>query len=192
MKHKVLITGAFSTGKTTLAQKVCGLLPGKEPFFISDVARSCPLPLNKIQTFSSTIWLVGEQIKRESEFEYTQNDLCICDRGIPDIWSHSVFAMHYVDEPTTLERSLTAFLDEWIRTYEKIYLSEIDPFLPIQQDNLRDNDLAYRQILENILKELLRTHEERVKILPTNEAERLSTMRGDLLYMRGEIEVKDD
>src|SRR6185436_12835436 len=108
---------------------------------------------NKGQGFSSTVWLLGRQLQREVECSTDKKALIICDRGIPDILSHHYWTVRHVNAPQVKE--FCAFAIKWIETYDKIFLSRIDPGVLIESDGLRVEDETYRRELDEIIFEIL-------------------------------------
>ncbi|MGJ4914165.1 ATP-binding protein [Bradyrhizobium sp. HKCCYLRH2060] len=151
---KLLICGAFSTGKTTLISDVSSLvLSLGSARSIEDVARQCPMPLNKDQKFDSFIWLLGRQIQEESEACWRGTDLVICDRGVPDILSHYLWMFR--GERDSVHRDFRAFALSWIGTYDLIFLTRVDSGVQVEPDGLRVLDREYRSELDQIIFELL-------------------------------------
>src|SRR5438046_1871174 len=87
---KVVVTGAYSTGKTTLVDVLAGALArdGISREVLPDISRRCPMPLNTSQTDDTTLWLIGSQVSGEVAAAATGAEVILCDRGIPDILSH--------------------------------------------------------------------------------------------------------
>ncbi len=56
----MVITGAFSTGKTSLVDSLADALTGLGLTVarVPDVARNCPVPLNTGQTDDASLWLL--------------------------------------------------------------------------------------------------------------------------------------
>jgi predicted ATPase len=168
---KVLITGAYSTGKTTFVQNLAmsNVLRSK---FLQDVlvredsSRQCPLPLNRQQTIHTSLWLAGHTISEESRLiqESTQGTLMLCDRGMPDFLSHtpsesSASAMR-------LEAAMWELASAWMPTYSLVFLSRVNNRIPISSDALRVLDPAYRNHLEQKLLNCLERLNCRVIELP--------------------------
>lgn len=151
MSTKVIITGAYCTGKTTLFHALDRELRnlGLSVASMPDLARNCPLPLNLEQTDISSIWLATTQIAREVEAEASAGDVVLCDRGIPDIMGHIASAQS-AQIGGDLIRSFEPALSEWNRTYDVILYSTLNPRIPIVRDGLRVLDPAYREKLDEL------------------------------------------
>jgi nicotinamide riboside kinase len=145
---KVLVTGAYSTGKSTLVIAVSDSLreAGRSVEVLPDVARDCPVALNGEQTEVATLWLLNTQIAREIEAAQRDCEIILCDRGIPDIRAH------FEDVATRTEGDLVPhmapFLNAWMALYDLILVSRLDPSCPIEADGLRVTDPAYRARLD--------------------------------------------
>lgn len=144
MTLKVLVTGAFSTGKTTLVEALAHALAaqGLTVARLEDVSRSCPFPLNEGQTAEASAWLATTQVARELDAAAAVPDVVLCDRGVPDILAHlEELGMHGGDAAPW---SMRPFLEDWCRTYGAVLLSGVDDTLPPVADGLRHADPAYR------------------------------------------------
>lgn len=143
MTLKVLVTGAYSTGKSTIVSLVAQHLKatGLKVMILDDVARSSPYLLNKDQDADGTIWLATTQISRELHSMKTANDIVICDRGVPDILAHNSNADSCNGG---ILNTILPFLMEWTMTYDIIFLSDVNKAIPIAPDGLRILDEEYR------------------------------------------------
>lgn len=95
MQTKVVLTGTFSSGKTTLLN-----LFQNRALVISKVEKEildCQLDLFNKPEFQSII--LAEQLRREQEAERTYNHLIIYGRGVIDIIVYSRYFGH--PEPKT-------------------------------------------------------------------------------------------
>lgn len=173
---KVIVTGAFSTGKTSLVDALSsdliawGLTVAKVP----DVARDCALPLNEDQTEEATLWLLTTQIAHEVEAAFGPEMVMLCDRGVPDVLAH------YLDLGSSNKAEwadlLKPFLDSWLSTYDLILFSRIDETIPIASDGLRTEDSAYRTRLDQLADRVL-FGLANVDELPSDSAQRLRYAR---------------
>jgi predicted ATPase len=178
---KVLICGAFSTGKTTLVAAMRAAISQERWSsidVIADVSRSCPLPLNKGQKSAATVWLLGRQLQREAECSVDEEALVLCDRGIPDLLSHYYWAVRHANAVKEIE--FCAFATKWIETYDRIFLSRVNPDVLIEPDSLRVEDEIYRKELDQIIFDLLRDSNVEFHILPHDERERIQFIRQEI------------
>lgn len=153
---RVLICGAYSTGKTTIVQKVATHLcaQGLRVTICPDVARACPFPLNRQQSVSTTMWLAAMQIRAEIEAGAGNADVVCCDRGLPDILSHHV--VDGIDDANGLTRAFVTYARAWAASYHAVFRSCIDPHVSIAADGLRLTDEAYRRALDDAMTGVLK------------------------------------
>ena len=169
---KVLVTGAFSTGKTTLVGELGAELcrTGLKVGQIEDVARTCPFPLNRDQTWHASLWLLTTQLVKEIESEIHGHDVTICDRGIPDILAHD---LETEEDGSEWVGPLDPFLSKWLSTYDLILLSRVDETVPIIPDDLRTPDPEYRTRLDGLAAQVLDGRKQ-VFTLPSQSPDRLA------------------
>ncbi|WP_164773746.1 AAA family ATPase, partial [Mesorhizobium sp. M7A.F.Ca.CA.004.01.1.1] len=148
---KILICGAFSAGKTetVLATKTLLETNGHKVSLVEEVARKAPFALNKSQDFETTSWLYCQQICSEIEASKDGAAITICDRGIPDIFSHFLDTMEKASKPGPFLDALFPALKQWCSTYGKVFFCPVDHGIPVQVDSLRVADPAYRLKMEN-------------------------------------------
>jgi predicted ATPase len=141
---KVIVTGAFSTGKTSLvdALEPALLARGLSVLRLEDVARTCPFPLNEGQTDEASAWLATTQVSRELQAAAASPDIVLCDRGVPDILAHQE-DLRATGRGGLLE-TMRQFLERWCGTYSVVLASRVDPSIPPEEDGLRFADAAYR------------------------------------------------
>jgi hypothetical protein len=148
---KVLVTGAFATGKTTLSKLIKAELSGlgERVALLSEIPRRCRFALNREQTTLASAWLIGEQIRSEVEESIGDINYLICDRGIPDILSHTTAIIG--EEPQAPFSTILAISKAWSTTYNYIYWTKSNPILPIEADGFRIVSKDYQFTLEKHL-----------------------------------------
>jgi nicotinamide riboside kinase len=145
---KVLVTGAFSTGKSSLIEGLASKIRERcSVVVIPDVARQCPFTLNREQEEDGTLWLMTKQILNELEASRNAPDIILCDRGVPDILAHLEEA-RVRGVAGRRPDLLKPFLIEWCRTYQLVLVSKIDPRIPIIRDDFRVPDHGFRAEME--------------------------------------------
>ncbi|MFT9092451.1 MAG: ATP-binding protein [Gluconacetobacter sp.] len=169
---KILVTGAYSTGKSSLVDAITRSLRAADHSvtILPDVARDCPFPLNLDQTERATLWLLTTQIAREIEASYKTTEIIICDRGVPDILAH--FTELATRGTVDLIPRMMPFLNAWIKLYDLILLSRLNPDIPIEADGLRCMDPDYRSYLDRNAARGLEGYNNTIE-LPFDEQERL-------------------
>jgi predicted ATPase len=175
---KVLICGAFGTGKTTLVTEV--LIANNRGCLVPDVARGCPYPVNRDQTLPVSLWLLGEQIKSESAtLARGQVPFVICDRGVPDILSHTLALISV--SPSPLSDVFVELSKAWARTYDLVFWAKRDSSRFIEPDEMRLSDPDYQQQMENLLAEALTMLSLHFEVLPSGQDERVALLRRRIL-----------
>ncbi len=176
---KILVSGAFATGKTTLCNRVADRLvsEGRSVTILSETPRRCPFALNKDQTPLASAWLLGEQIRSEVEVVVSEPELVICDRGIPDIVSHTTILEVAGRRDQDLKTSLLDLARSWCRTYDIVFWALLDPHEQIESDGVRVADKRYQEFLEASIEEAFRLLSLSPLILPGANAERVEAMR---------------
>ncbi|HQV04701.1 MULTISPECIES: AAA family ATPase [unclassified Novosphingobium] len=173
---KAIVTGAYSTGKSTLIRALGTELrkDGLTIVELPDLARSCPFPLNEAQTHSASLWLLTTQISREIEASRGTETIMLCDRGVPDILAHYGEHVQYEDDPWFT--SVSPLSERWISTYDVVLFSQVDENIPIAVDGLRSEDPSYRRLLGARATEVLSTRADAV-VLAHDPAERVHQAR---------------
>jgi predicted ATPase len=171
---KILITGAFSTGKTSLIALVKEKLESfnKKILVFNEVARECPFDLNKKQDLVSSSWLVMRQLQNELQADTEDYDFVIFDRGLPDVISH----VEYIIKDNTGK----AFLDQLkllasvsCDRFDYIFFSKISDEFIIEADELREVDRDYQRKLEKSHLDFLKQTKALYIELPETNTERL-------------------
>ncbi|MEV4057127.1 ATP-binding protein [Amycolatopsis sp. NPDC049688] len=141
---KVLLSGSFSTGKTTTLDSLKAALERRQVRAVVtvDPARRCPLPLDLHQTADTAHWLLGDLLVQESEAAAQADiDVVLCDGGPPDILTHT--PVH--------DSTLLALARAWQKTYDLVFWARPDGARSIAADDLRVLDEAYRQRIDDAL-----------------------------------------
>jgi predicted ATPase len=155
--RKLLVTGAHSTGKTSLVRAIVGDMAsiGRTTFVVTDIARECPFPIGLGQTDRSTLWLLHQQVAEELRAEAAGADWIVCDRGVPDILAHWTDICLRNPIGSKLMEGLYTYMALWSLSYTYVFLSLADGNIPLEPDGLREVDPEYRcRIEELITKEL--------------------------------------
>ena len=173
---KVIVTGAYSTGKTTLVGDLAAAVvqDGWTCEVLADLSRRCPLPLNTDQTDDTTLWLIGSQVAAEIEASARGVDVVLCDRGVPDILAHHLEVLSRRAEQRV--ELLRPFLDRWMATYDLMLFSRVDETIPIEADGLRSTEATYRTLLDGFA-EVIVGRLPTTLTLPFGESARLATSR---------------
>jgi predicted ATPase len=159
---KILITGVFSTGKTSLIKLIKDKLEynNKKTLVINEVARENPYALNLKQDLISTSWMVMRQLQNELQTDTKNYDFIIFDRGLPDIIPHT----EYISNDKLFLNQLKLLAVESCKRFDYIFLSKISKKDKIEDDGIRIVDY-------NFQKELERLHIDCLKLLKVSYIE---------------------
>jgi hypothetical protein len=168
------VTGAFSTGKSTLVECLASNLKKRcSVSVVPDVARQCLFTLNRAQEEEGTLWLLTKQVSNELEISRNRPDVLLCDRGIPDILAH-------LEEARTRGAAgvrpdlLKPFLIEWCKTYELVFVSRINSHIPTVPDRVRIPDHKFRAEMEAFSDTVLAELTPHARTLALSLKERIS------------------
>jgi AAA domain len=173
-----LIVGAYATGKTTLvtAAQVALRLDGIDVEVRGDVARQTALPLNLTQTIATSTFLIAEGIRQELELLARCPEVILCDRGAPDVLSHTR-VLDLDARGWSVYGELLSATKAWIRTYDAVLWAKVDEAFPIEDDGIRVLDRSYRLKLEAALTDVF----DDLDVAPTPVAsdveERIATVQ---------------
>lgn len=145
MVYKVLFTGTFETGKTTLIERF-----KEDPHIeiVPEVARDLLESDPKLElspVFQDLVF--AEQVKREIEAEKCGKSIILCDRGLLDIIAFSEVLGHSV-KPMWVESI-------WNR-YNYVFLFSINDIpVPLQNYDLGIDIIDYRIRVDKKIKEVI-------------------------------------
>jgi nicotinamide riboside kinase len=144
---KIAFIGSHGVGKTTLCYDLAGILKKhmSSVGIVMEVARSCPLPINRDTTLSAQSWILHTQIAREI-VETDQNQAVVCDRAALDNYAYMVSA-------TGGHPVLDDLVTYWMGTYD--YLFKVPITFSLLRDGIRDVDLEFQKKIDTIVGRLL-------------------------------------
>lgn len=187
---KVLVTGAYSSGKTSLCQQLrysCAVR-GWRALCPVETARSIDMPLNTEQNGEISALLVGAQMSTERAL-YDLCDVLICDRGVPDIWSHNLALVEEGAEVKTPD--IEALVKDWSQSYDFVIQSTCNHDIAIPWDGIRLTDPAYRRRLEEFHRCAMAALEVRPNLCFDDSPESVATaVSGALCHVEMNIEFK--
>jgi len=144
---KLAFIGSHGVGKTTLCFELAARLKrlDRRVDMVKEVARSCPLPLNRETTTAAQAWILHTQIAREIETA-KDHDIVICDRAALDNYAYLV-AKFGRGEP------LDSLVRWWMQSYALLVWVPViaDP----RFDGVRDTDRLYQQRINEVIGELV-------------------------------------
>ena len=147
---RIGVTGTHSTGKSTFCEavrRVCearGLRVGAvgSP---GQAARDLGFPILRDHTFESTMWIIAKTIGGELE-SGLKADVVLADRAVIDAvgyWMAALKTRNETPDPAHL-KLVSNFVADYSRTYEILFMTVLDPGLPLGAGRKRDQDAAFR------------------------------------------------
>jgi thymidylate kinase len=145
---KVAFLGTHGVGKTTLCFELAARLKRRDlrVDMVKEVARSCPLPLNRATTVDAQAWILHTQIAREIEAT-VHHDVIVCDRSVLDNYAYLVAKYGRVSVFDELIAS-------WLPTYG--LLVKVPVVTPPRFDGIRDTQTEYQQEIDRVIESLLK------------------------------------
>jgi len=112
---KIAFIGTHGVGKTTLCYETAAALKKRDLSveMVKEVARDCPLPINRDTNLAAQSWILHTQIAREIEAG-NRYEIVICDRSVLDNYAylvHRVGAVAYLEE----------LVGGWLATYDHLF-----------------------------------------------------------------------
>lgn len=144
---KIAFVGTHGVGKTTLCYELAALLKkhGLDVELVKEVARSCPLPINRETSLLAQLWILHSQIAREIEME-ARHGVVICDRSVLDNYA---YMLHASGPQPAAER----IVDDWISSYTLLF--RVPRVGRPPADGIRDVDLEFQVAIDDTLDRLL-------------------------------------
>lgn len=149
---KVAIIGAQSTGKSLRAKD---LSKKGNLLLMPEVARSCPLPINKEASRNTQLYIFATQLQKEIEqmvkAEKSGMNGIVCDRSLLDTLVYSIDGGF--DDITELLLPLTR---KWMNTYTKIYWCRPAKGSFPENDGIRCSDFLWQKKIDRIFEKLIK------------------------------------
>ncbi|MEM8995848.1 MAG: ATP-binding protein [Acidobacteriota bacterium] len=147
--YKIAFIGSHGVGKTTLCYGLAARLKAADFALevVGEVARRCPLPINRDTTLSAQTWILHTQIAEEI-LAASRGRVVICDRSVLDNFVYLLIAAGHHAVPT-----LAQLVDAWIHSYDLLVRIPIleDP----NPDGLRSTDPVFqREVDARLLAEI--------------------------------------
>jgi len=148
---KVAFIGTHGVGKTTLCYDLAAGLKKRDLSveLVREVARECPLPINRDTTVKAQAWILHTQIAWELQAEAKADVVC-CDRAVLDNYCYLKRAAAGDPHVEVLEHLVRA----WTATYDVLFRVPVlgDP----RFDGIRDTDLAFQHDIDALIAATLR------------------------------------
>jgi GTPase SAR1 family protein len=150
---KIGIVGSKKVGKTTLANLLVGYLKsiGNDTDLVDEVAKRCPLPINKDTSIEASLWILGNQIA--SEMMMADKAIIVCDRTAIDVYPFAKLSnLNRANELEMLKKTVVSYIT--LKPYNVL-------FYVLPQDGFGEDDSLsfenkYQQELDSEFRHLLR------------------------------------
>jgi nicotinamide riboside kinase len=144
---KVAFVGTHGVGKTTLSYELAALLKkrGLDVELVKEVARSCPLPINRETSLFAQLWILHTQIACELEMD-ARHGVVVCDRSVLDNYA---YLRHAAGPQPAAERTV----DDWLPTYSLLLRVPATQRPP--KDGVRDTDVDFQVAIDEAITALL-------------------------------------
>lgn len=145
--YKLAFVGSHGVGKTTLCFGLAARLKAADISLdvVLEIARRCPLPINRDTTLDAQGWILHTQIAEEI-LAGARYEVVICDRSVLDNFVYLLLSAG----PQPVFRTL---VDSWIGTYDLLVQVPVvgDP----RADGLRSTDPGFQTAVHRrLLKEI--------------------------------------
>ena len=143
---KIAFIGSHGVGKTTLCYDLAARLKRQDRAvdLVKEVARSCPLPINRETTLPAQAWILHTQIAQEIATA-AQHDIVICDRSVLDNYAYLVHS-------AGRQPAYDALVKAWVGTYDRLFKVPIVDAPTF--DGLRDTSQTFQHDLDALIDEL--------------------------------------
>jgi thymidylate kinase len=163
---KIAFIGTHGVGKTTLCYDLAAQLKKRDlsVALVREVARECPLPINRETTLPAQSWILHTQIAWELQAEATC-EVVVCDRAALDNFCY----LKRAGGCGPREKALEALVRSWTPTYDFLFQVPIvgDP----RFDGVRDTDIAFQHEIDEMISSTLKAWEiERIPLDPGDRA----------------------
>jgi len=159
---KVALIGTHGVGKTTLCFELAARLKRRDVDveLVREVARHCPLPINRQTNEPAQAWILHTQMAWELEAE-ARHAVVLCDRSVLDNYCYLLYAAgpqpHW--EP---------LLARWLATYD--LLVKVPVWTQPRWDGVRDLDVSFQRAIDELLEEQLT--KRKLEVLRLSPAQR--------------------
>ena len=144
---KIAFMGSHGVGKTTLCFDVAARLKRLDlgVDLVKEVARACPLPINKDTTVEAQAWILHTQIAEELAAE-ARYEVVVCDRSVLDNYAYLVHQAGRRPEYDGLVR-------EWMGSYDGLF--KVPILHPPSFDGTRDTSGTFQSEVDWVIDRLL-------------------------------------
>jgi len=145
---KIAFIGSHGVGKTTLCYDLAARLKRQDRAvdLVKEVARSCPLPINRATTLEAQAWILHTQIAMELAAA-AQNEVVICDRSVLDNYAYMV---HQAGPQPAYD----LLVQKWVGTYDGLF--KVPVIDPPSFDGQRDVSTEFQHAIDATIDDLAR------------------------------------
>jgi nicotinamide riboside kinase len=145
---KIAFIGSHGVGKTTLCYDLASRLKRQDRAvdLVKEVARACPLPINRETTLQAQAWILHTQIAHELAVA-AQTDIVICDRSVLDNYA-------YLVHQAGRQPAYDALVKSWVGTYDCLF--KVPIIDPPTFDGRRDVNQEFQHSIDAMIDELAR------------------------------------
>lgn len=140
---KIAFIGTHGVGKTTLCYGLAARLKARDVSLhvVEEVARRCPLPINRDTTVAAQSWILHTQIAEEL-IAGARYPVVICDRSVLDNYVYLLLS-------AGRQKPLEELISFWTSTYDVLIHVPIiaDP----RPDGMRSTDPSFQRAVEERL-----------------------------------------
>ena len=144
---KIAFIGTHGVGKTTLCFDVAARLKRLDLAvdLVKEVARSCPLPINRDTTLDAQAWILHTQIAEEIAAA-SRYQVVVCDRSALDNYAYLV---HQVGRRPDLD----ALVRSWMDSYQGLF--KVPILTPPSFDGTRDTSATFQKDIDGVIDTLV-------------------------------------
>jgi nicotinamide riboside kinase len=144
---KIAFIGSHGVGKTTLCFDLAARLKRLDwsVDIVKEVARACPLPINRDTTLEAQAWILHTQIAEELAAA-ARYQVVVCDRSVLDNYA-------YLVNRGGRSAAYDALVREWIGSYHA--LVKVPVVSSPAFDGTRDTSIAFQSAIDQEIDRLL-------------------------------------
>ncbi len=160
---KIAFIGTHGVGKTTLCYDLAALLKRHDVQvdMVKEVARLCPLPINRQTSVEAQTWILMTQVTEEIR-SASHHQVVVCDRSVLDNYAYLVLACGR-------SRWLESVVNHWMKTYDLLFKVPISG--AASADGFRDTDEFFMRSVDQLVDALLAEKRIPHEVLPATRRE---------------------
>jgi thymidylate kinase len=177
---KVAFIGTHGVGKTTLCYDLAALLKRRDLSVdvVKEVARVCPLPINRQTSLDAQTWILMTQVAEEIR-SASQHQVVVCDRSVLDNCAYLALACGR-------QKAIERFVDHWMKTYDLLFKVPMSEGT-VSADGVRDTDEFFMRSIDQLVDSLLSEKTIPCERLPPGRREEWSRLAGDRVLASPEL-----